>query len=111
MDEQALEVVNRYYKHLAQFGYFSQRDVNRALLYLTLLQWVEEYKEYLTKCDLELISAKLNCLEGSSCLIPADRETSVSDLLSVVFGTRLRTSENNIIRKTQEGCYRLPLMK
>lgn len=57
---------------------------------------------------LAIITKAMQCLENGSCIISPDPNSSESDLLSVVFGTNIRSSENNIIRRTQDFCYRTP---
>lgn len=67
----ALNSVDNYFNTLAQFGYKKQLDVDKLLILLFIEELLtEEMRFFVTEEDYRSIDNALNCLYGSSCLIP-----------------------------------------
>lgn len=71
MDEFVYGALNQYYNVLGKIGYMSDKHT-ASLLVLTFLYNLiyHDYRGYISKEDYMIIERALNCLYGSSCLIP-----------------------------------------
>lgn len=64
------EALIRYFTVLNKTGYKKQSDVN-ALILLSFLQHIlEEYSDYISEYDYNVIDDIISCLYGKSCLVP-----------------------------------------
>ena len=71
MDEMILSALNRYYSTLEKTGDMSNVDVQKLLLLIFYRDFVfHDYRGLLSKEDYCLIERALNCLYGTTCLIP-----------------------------------------
>lgn len=71
MGEYVYNAVVRYFKALAYTGYYKDKDVQKLLLLLFYYCFVfEDYRGYLKEEDYKEIEKALNCLYGTTCLIP-----------------------------------------
>lgn len=71
MDEYIYEVLSKYYHALEVKGYMSYPHSQKLLVlifYITFL--TKDYRGILSKKDYCLIERALNCIYGTSCLIP-----------------------------------------
>lgn len=68
---QALHSVDNYFSALSQFGYKKQSDIDKLLILLFIEEILTgEMRFFVTEEDYRSIDNALNCLYGSSCLIP-----------------------------------------
>jgi hypothetical protein len=71
MDEIIYNAFGSYYNALEKFGYMSYAQSQKLLLLCFYRDFVfQDYRGLLTKKDYHLIERALDCLWGSSCLIP-----------------------------------------
>jgi len=71
MDEMILNSLNQYYTVLRKTGYYKYADVRKLLVLIFYRDFVfNDYRGLLTKADYMLIERALNCLYGTTCLIP-----------------------------------------
>ena len=71
MDELVLSSISSYYHTLEKIGYLSYSHVMKLLLLLFYRDFVfEDYRGFLSREDYLLIERALNCLFGTTCLIP-----------------------------------------
>ena len=71
MDEMILNSLNQYYTVLKKTGYYKYADVRKLLVLIFYRDFVfNDYRGLLTKADYMLIERALNCLYGTTCLIP-----------------------------------------
>ena len=71
MDNFTYNTINNYFKALSKLGYLSTKKVYSLLVlifYRNLMYY--DYRGYISKDDYRLIERALNCLYGSTCLIP-----------------------------------------
>ena len=71
MDEFVYNALCHYFTALGKIGYYKQEDINKllVLIYLnTLLS--DDYRGHISDEDYAAIERALNCLYGTSCLIP-----------------------------------------
>lgn len=81
---QALHSVDNYFNTLSQFGYKEQSDIDKLLILLFVEELLTgEMRFFVTEEDYRSIDNALNCLYGSSCLIPYPQYISGNSL----FGT------------------------
>ena len=64
------ESLIRYFTALSQFGYKSYCDVGKLLTLIFLQEYLQKYQEYITEADYNEVSKAMECLYGTSCLIP-----------------------------------------
>lgn len=71
MDEMLYEILCHYYSVLSKTGYYSYSAVKKMLVLLFYYDFVYvDYRGQLNKSDYMTIETALNCLYGSTCLIP-----------------------------------------
>lgn len=64
------QALNRYYTVLEKTGYIKDKDTNKVLLLTFLSEFIQDYKDYITEEDYNLISRIIQCASRSSCLVP-----------------------------------------
>lgn len=71
MDEYIYNNIEHYFSALKKVGYYRYKDVYKLLV---LIFWYhilfEDYRGYVKREDYRLIEKGLNCLYGTTCLIP-----------------------------------------
>lgn len=71
MDEYIYNNIEHYFSALRKMGYYSYKDVYKLLV---LVFWYhllfEDYRGYARREDYRTIEKALNCLYGTTCLIP-----------------------------------------
>ncbi len=71
MDNIVFNAVMQYYKMLGKVGYYQYKDVFRLLVLCFYKDFVfTDFRGNITRKDYHQIELALNCLFGSSCLIP-----------------------------------------
>ena len=71
MDKIILNALTQYYTILQKRGYHNIKDALRILILCFYRDFVfNDYRGLITKEDYSLIERALNCLFGSTCLIP-----------------------------------------
>jgi hypothetical protein len=71
MDNFIFNAITRYYSALSKLGYYKYGDVFSLLVLCFLRDFVyQDYRGVISREDYKLIERALNCLFGSSCLIP-----------------------------------------
>lgn len=62
--------VNNYFDILSKIGYISDRKVYQLLLLLFLEEFIEEYSNFITSDDLNLIDQIVYCITETNCFVP-----------------------------------------
>ena len=71
MDEMIYQALGSYYHALELKGYMPQKDVEKLLVLTFYRDFVfNDYRGILSREDYYLIEQALNCLYGTTCLIP-----------------------------------------
>ena len=71
MDSIIFNAISQYYAALCKLGYYSYDSVFRLLVLCFYRDFVfHDYRGILSRKDYHVIERALNCLFGSSCLIP-----------------------------------------
>lgn len=71
MDEMVYNALSQYYKVLKKTGYYKYSDVMKLLVLIFYRDFVyNDYRGYLSCRDYRDVERALNCLYGSTCLIP-----------------------------------------
>ena len=71
MNEMIYDALSRYYHALGMRGYMPFIDAQKLLLLIFYKDFVfNDYRGLLSREDYSLIEQALNCLYGSTCLIP-----------------------------------------
>lgn len=70
MDEFVYNSFSTYFNALEKIGYVSHCQGQKLLVLSFYKDFLKHYKGVITKDDYHLIEAALDCLYGSSCLIP-----------------------------------------
>ena len=104
-----LEALDRYFKVLESVGYMSDSDTNKLILLQFLQEFLYEYREYITEADYTQIEAVLQCLAGSSCLIPyKEYQMTALPVENYIYTVPVRITEGTIIRNLEsDGILRL----
>lgn len=103
MDEIVYEALGVYYNVLEKTGYMSYENLRKLLVLTFYNDFVySDYRGLITRKDYRLIERALDCLYGSSCLIPYPDYLKMGKLhLGEVteLAHRLRTLENTEVVK------------
>ena len=71
MDEIIYNALTSYYHALEKLGYMSNSQAQKLLLLIFYKDFVfNDYRGLISKEDYQLIERALNCLYGTTCLIP-----------------------------------------
>lgn len=71
MDEIIYNALSRYYHALSLKGYMPEIDSDKLLVFIFLRDFVfTDYRGYIKEKDYHLIEKALDCLYGTTCLIP-----------------------------------------
>ena len=71
MDNIIYNAIVKYYTALSKVGYYKYGDVFKLLVLCFIRDFVyHDYRGVLSRADYHIIERALNCLFGSSCLIP-----------------------------------------
>lgn len=71
MDEMVFRALCTYFNTLGYTGYLSDKDVRKLLVLVFYWNFVyEDYRGFISKADYQIIERALDCLYGTSCLIP-----------------------------------------
>lgn len=71
MDEMIFNALTSYYNVLEKLGYMADSHLHKLLLLSFYRDFVfHDYRGLLDKCDYHLIEQALDCIYGSTCLIP-----------------------------------------
>lgn len=107
MDNIVYSALCRYYKILEHTGYVSYVDMVKLLILVFFRDYIQEdYRGVISKEDYYLIERALECLFGSTCLIPYPDYLKMGKLhLGEVteIAERLRNIENTDVMKLMEG--------
>jgi hypothetical protein len=81
MDEFVYNSISHYFNALGKLGYYKYDDVKRLLVLIFYYNFIfNDFRGYITQEDYILIDKALNCLYGSSCLIPYPDYLKIGDL-------------------------------
>jgi len=71
MDEMIYNALTSYYNALSKLGYMSNSQAEKLLLLTFYRDFVfNDYRGLISKDDYQVIERALNCLYGTTCLIP-----------------------------------------
>jgi hypothetical protein len=105
MDELIYNGVGSYYNALEKTGYMSYANMQKLLLLIFYRDFVfHDYRGLLSKEDYRLIERALDCLWGSTCLIPYPDYLKMGKLHlgeMTEVGQRLRNIENTKVVKVK----------
>ena len=105
MGEMVYNALCQYFGVLHKTGYYKYADVKKLLVLIFYWNLVyNDYRGLLSKADYSLIEQALNCLYGSTCLIPYPDYLKMGKLHlgeMTEVGQRLRKIENTKVVKVQ----------
>ena len=101
--------LERYFTVLGSVGYVSDINTNKLILLQFLQEFLQEYQGYITEADYTKIESILQCLAGSSCLIPFKEYMLISQPIETyIYSTPVRITEDSILRHVEvDGDLRL----
>ena len=71
MDEMVYDSLSHYYAVLQKIGYYKYADLQKLLVLIFYKDYIfNDYRGLLSMDDYRLIEKALDCLYGSTCLIP-----------------------------------------
>lgn len=71
MDEMLYNSLTHYFTALSKLGYYKYSDVKKLLVLLFYREFVfNDYRGLISRSDYQLIERALDCLYGTTCLIP-----------------------------------------
>lgn len=96
------ESLNRYFTVLEKTGYVNDSDVKKLILLQYIQEFLNTFQSCITEDDYRIISRIMDCLAGSSCLIPYKQfKQSVISNAYYLNPICTRITENDILRRTQ----------
>jgi hypothetical protein len=106
MGEIVYDALCRYYEVLHKTGYYKYADVKKLLVLIFYWNLVyHDYRGLLSKADYSLIEQALNCLYGSTCLIPYPDYLKMGKLHlgeMTEMAQRIKNAENTKVVKVKE---------
>ena len=107
MDNILYDALCSYYHALEQKGYMANSHAQKLLLLIFYRDFtLKDYRGLLSKDDYHLIERALDCLWGSSCLIPYPDYLKMGRLClggMTEIGQRLRNLENEPVLKVMHS--------
>lgn len=106
MDEMMYNSLSSYYNALEKKGYMSFEDSKKLLVLLFYMDFIyHDYDALISREDYQLIERALNCLYGSSCLIPYPEylemaRMQLGEISELV--QRINNMENAVVLKTMD---------
>ena len=70
LDNLVYESLSRYFTVLQSLGYIPDTDTNKLILLQFIQEFLYEYQGYITEDDYRVLEQIMQCLSGTSCLIP-----------------------------------------
>lgn len=70
MEDFLYNAYNHYFAALKTLGYYSYKDVEKLLVLDFIVSMIYDYRGYVKKEDYAVFERALECLWGTSCLIP-----------------------------------------
>ena len=109
LDKLVADSLDRYFTVLGSIGYVSETNTNKLLLLQFLQEFLQEYQGYITEADYTKIESILQCLAGSSCLIPFKEYMLISQPVeSRIYSVPVRITEDSVLRHVEvDGDLRL----
>ena len=103
------DALDRYFTVLGSVGYISEANTNKLILLQFIQKFLQEYQGYITEADYTKIESILQCLAGSSCLIPFKEYMLISQPIeSYIYSSPVRITEDSILRHVEvDGDLRL----
>lgn len=103
MDEMIYEGLNRYFHALGLKGYMPFKDMQKLLILIFLRDFVfHDYRATLSLEDYHIIERALDCLYGTTCLIPYPDYLKMGKLHlgeMTELSSRVKTVENTPVLK------------
>ena len=94
--------LERYFTILGSVGYVSDTNTNKLILLQFLQEFLQEYQGYITEADYTKIESILQCLAGSSCLVPFKEYMLISQPMeSYIYSNTVRSAEDSILRHVE----------
>ena len=107
MDNIIYNAIVKYYTALSKVGYYKYGDVFKLLVLCFIRDFVyHDYRGVLSRADYHIIERALNCLFGSSCLIPYPDYLKMSKLHlgeMTELAQRVKTIEDTEVLKAFDG--------
>ena len=71
MDEMIYNALTKYYHALSRLGYMSYNHLQKLLILIFIRDFVyKDFRGLISECDYHCIERALDCIYGSTCLIP-----------------------------------------
>ena len=69
MDDLLYQSLYRYFQTRSNYGYKSYDGVIKLIIYMFLVEFLDEFRDRLTDEEIRQVEMMINCLYGSDCLI------------------------------------------
>ena len=71
MDKMVYRALCQYFRALSKLGYYKYKDVYKLLVLVFFKDFIySDYRGLISRADYSTIEKALNCLYGTTCLIP-----------------------------------------
>ena len=109
LDKLVADSLDRYFTVLGSIGYVSETNTNKLILLQFLQEFLQEYQGYITEADYTKIESILQCLAGSSCLIPFKEYMLISQpIQGYIYTVPVRITQESVLRQVEsDGDLRL----
>jgi uncharacterized protein (DUF608 family) len=103
MDEYIYQSLSHYYTALGKLGYYKYADVKKLLVLLFYRDFVfNDYRGFISRSDYLTIERALNCLFGTTCLMPYPDYLKMGNVQLggiTELATRVKNLENTTVVK------------
>lgn len=102
LDNITFDAFERYFAVLESVGYVTEGNTNKLLLLQFLQEFLQEYIHYITEEDYNIIEEILQCLAGTSCLIPYREYQQLSQpLTEYIYNIPFKVTQESNLRYTE----------
>ena len=107
-DTVAYETMLNYFKALSKTGRLNDRITCQVLLEVSLTDFLEEYRQFITEEDFNYICRMLDCLQENSCVVPNMKDNIYKEVIdSYRKDISVRIASDSRIRNTEKHNMRL----
>ena len=95
--------LERYFTVLGSVGYVSEANTNKLILLQFIQEFLQEFQEYIAEEDYTKIESILQCLAGSSCLIPFKEYMLISQSnQGYIYNIPVRITQCRVLRHVED---------
>lgn len=69
------EALDYYFKALAKTGNVNDGTTNQLILFVALSEFLEDYQDFITEEDFDVVCRIMSCIQDNSCIVPYSKDS------------------------------------